>query len=185
MNIPIFKLISKTCTKSPENFSLTDSPAKIPLPSVFVHQAAKNCPTIKISKSQGTQYTSVYYKIWWLYILFEAMNAEKWRRPIFGCKVGQSVPIGMKLELDLWHCLLDVYTKFRIDILKHVEKSPKNPKRVKIIAKIPKIRFFGTKTELMPRSIQRATNVPNLKDLSWFMRPLLQKNKFDRLLDVK
>ena len=32
----------------------------------------------------------------------------------------------MKLELDLWCCLLDVYTKFRIDILKHVEKSPKN-----------------------------------------------------------
>ena len=32
----------------------------------------------------------------------------------------------MKLELDVWHYLLDVYTKFRIDISKHVEKSPEN-----------------------------------------------------------
>ena len=30
----------------------------------------------------------------------------------FGSKVGQSVVIAMKLELDLWHRLLNVYTKF-------------------------------------------------------------------------
>ena len=42
--------------------------------------------------------------------------------PIFACKVCQSVPIGMKLGLDLWY-ILDVYTKFQIDISKHVEKS--------------------------------------------------------------
>ena len=41
---------------------------------------------------------------------------------IFGCKVGQSVPIGMKL--DVWHYLLNVYTMFQIDISKHVEKKP-------------------------------------------------------------
>ena len=54
------------------------------------------------------------------------MNAEKWIWPIFGCKVGQSVPIGMKLELDVWHYLLNVYTMFQNDISKHVEKNPEN-----------------------------------------------------------
>ena len=38
----------------------------------------------------------------------------------------QSVPIDMKLELELWHYLLNVYTMFQIDISKHVEKSPEN-----------------------------------------------------------
>ena len=54
------------------------------------------------------------------------MNAEKWLWPIFGCKVGQSVPIGMKLELDVWHYLLNVYAMFQNDISKHVEKNPEN-----------------------------------------------------------
>ena len=34
-------------------------------------------------------------------MIFKAMNADKWLWPIFGCKVGQSVPIGMKLKLDV------------------------------------------------------------------------------------
>ena len=34
-------------------------------------------------------------------MIFKAMNADKWLWPIFGCKVGQGVPIGMKLELDV------------------------------------------------------------------------------------
>ena len=55
--------------------------------------------------------------------MFEAINAEKWLWPIFGCKVGQSVLIGMKLELDVWRYLLNVYTMFQIDISKHVEKK--------------------------------------------------------------
>ena len=63
------------------------------------------------------------YQVGDLYIIFEAMNEE--RIPILGCKVGQSVPIGMKLELDVWHHLLDVYIKFQIDISKHVEKPGK------------------------------------------------------------
>ena len=54
------------------------------------------------------------------------MNAEKQLWIIFGCKVGQSVPIVRKLKLDLWRHILDVYTKFQIDISKHVEKSPEN-----------------------------------------------------------
>ena len=50
------------------------------------------------------------------------MQKNDW--PIFGCKVSQSVPIGMKLELDVWHYLLNVYIMFQIDISKHVEKKP-------------------------------------------------------------
>ena len=34
----------------------------------------------------------------------------------------------MKLELDLRRRLLDVYTKFQIDIVKHVEKARKTEK---------------------------------------------------------
>ena len=34
-------------------------------------------------------------------MIFKAMNADKWLWPIIGCKVGQSVPIGMKLKLDV------------------------------------------------------------------------------------
>ena len=41
------------------------------------------------------------YQIWGLYMIFKAINADKWLWPISGCKVGQSVPIGMKLELDV------------------------------------------------------------------------------------
>ena len=54
------------------------------------------------------------------------MNADKWLWPIFGCKVGQSVQIGMKLDLDVWHHPLDVYAKFQTDISQHVQKSPEN-----------------------------------------------------------
>ena len=58
------------------------------------------------------------------------MDAEKllWH---FGCKVGQSVPIGMKLELDVWHRIINVYTKFQIDISKHVKKNRKTKKKSK------------------------------------------------------
>ena len=52
----------------------------------------------------------------------EAVNADKWLWPIFGCKVGQSVQIGMKLKLDVLHHPLDVYAKFQTDISQHVRK---------------------------------------------------------------
>ena len=53
------------------------------------------------------------------------MIKKKWVWPTFGCKLGQSDPIVMQLELDMCH-LLNVYTKFQIDISKHVEdKSEK------------------------------------------------------------
>ena len=52
----------------------------------------------------------------------------------------------MKLELDVWHYLLNVYAMFENDISKHVEKKARktsqNPKCAKKIAKIPKIWFL-------------------------------------------
>ena len=63
------------------------------------------------------------YQIGGLYIIFEAMNVEKWLWPIFGCKVGQNVQIGMKLKLDVWHHPQDVYAKFETDISQHVQKK--------------------------------------------------------------
>ena len=93
----------------------------------------------------------------------------------FGCKVGQHVLSGMKFDLDVWHCVINIYDKFQIDISNRVEKAPgKIRKCAKIITKIPNIRLL-LKTELMPRSIQWSTYVPNFKDLSWFMRPWLPK----------
>ena len=62
------------------------------------------------------------YQIWRPYIIAETINEEK----IFGCKVGRSDLIVMKPDLNVWHCLLDVYTKFQIDISKQVKKSPEN-----------------------------------------------------------
>ena len=108
------------------------------------------------------------------------MNAEKWLWLIFGCKVGLSVPIGMKLKLDMWHYLLYEYIMFQIDISKHVEKARKisqNPKRTKIINKIPKIRFLPT-TELMSRSIQQAIYLPTI------YKATIAKIEFDLFLAV-
>ena len=51
------------------------------------------------------------------------MNAENLLWTIFVCKVGQSVLIGMRLELHVWHDQLNAYTKFQTDTSKHVEKS--------------------------------------------------------------
>ena len=50
--------------------------------------------------SRHSQYKCAY-QIWGVYMIFKATNADKWLWPIFGCKVGQSVPIEMKLELDV------------------------------------------------------------------------------------
>ena len=62
------------------------------------------------------------YQIWGLYITFKAMDVDKLLWPIFGCKVSQSVQIGMKLELDVWHHPLNVYAKFQTDSSQHVQK---------------------------------------------------------------
>ena len=59
------------------------------------------------------------YQIWRI-LIYEAM---------IGCKLGQSDPIVIKLELNMSCHLLSVYTKFQIDISNHVEKSPENVDR--------------------------------------------------------
>ena len=79
----------------------------------------------------------------------------------------------MKLKFDVWRSWLHVSTKFR-NVEKSLADNFKNPKRAKISAKIPKIRFLQ-KTELMVNSVQRATYVPDLEDLFWFMRQWVQK----------
>ena len=52
------------------------------------------------------------------------MDGEKW--PIFGCKVGQTDLIVVKLLLNVWRCLPHVQIKFQIDTSKHAQKSPEN-----------------------------------------------------------
>ena len=71
----------------------------------------------KISTVQDTCDASVCTKS------VEAIHEEKLLWPIFGCKVGQSDLIVMKL--DVCRCLLDVYAKFQIDVSKHVQKAGK------------------------------------------------------------
>ena len=56
-------------------------------------------------------------------LIFVAMIAKKWVWPTFGWKLGQSDPIVIQLKLDTLCHLLNVYTKFLIDISKHVEKK--------------------------------------------------------------
>ena len=56
-------------------------------------------------------------------LIYEAMIAIKWVWPTFGYEQGQSDPIVMQLKLDMSCHLLNVYTKFQIDISKHVEEK--------------------------------------------------------------
>ena len=71
-------------------------------------------------------------------------------------------------------CINQVSNWYLKTCRKKARKTSKNSKRTKIIAKILKI-IFLQKTELKSSSIQQATCVPNFKNLSWFMRPWLQK----------
>ena len=56
-------------------------------------------------------------------MIFEALIAKKMS---FASQLGQRDPIVMKLKLDMSSHLLNAYTKFWIDIWKHVEKSLEN-----------------------------------------------------------
>ena len=103
----------------------------------------------------------------------------------FGCIVGQSVQIGMKLELDVWHHPLNVYVKFQTDISKHVQKSLEN------------FSLAGSSSNTSVFVCQRAKNCPTNTKISrdqdtqnisvctkseasiWFLRPLMQINDFD------
>ena len=91
----------------------------------------------------------------------------------------------MKLKLDLWHHLLDIYiyiysrwchksSSLRALWLTLEAKVGRvhfiYVNHTNIINQIPKIRFLRV-TIVMSRRKQRATYIPNLKDLSCFMRP--------------
>ena len=54
------------------------------------------------------------------------MYADKWTWPIFGCNVGQSIQVEMKLEFDVRHRPIDVYVKFQTDTSKYVQKKSGN-----------------------------------------------------------
>ena len=86
--------------KSPENFSLAGSSSNTPFQVFLSARGPKIAQPWRKSVRIKTQYKCVY-QIWGLYMIFKTMKADKWLWPIFGCKVGQSVPIGMKLELDV------------------------------------------------------------------------------------
>ena len=113
--------------------------------------------------STPTPPTQCVYKIWALYTIFGAMKAEKCLWPIFGCKVGQSVPIVMKLKLNLWLHLLNVYTKFQI-----------KPGKLRKIQKtqIPKIGFLKEKPGTY---VEKYTLGHPYTNFEGFMRPWLQK----------
>ena len=63
------------------------------------------------------------YQIWRIYLDLWGHDCKKWVWPTFGCKLGQSDPIVMQLKLGMPCHLLNVYTKFQIDISKHVEEK--------------------------------------------------------------
>ena len=79
-------------------------------------------------KSIGVKTLTIWVcvPIWGLYIIFKAMNADKWLWPIFGCKIGQGVQIGMKLELDVWHHPPDYMPSFKLISHNMYKKSPEN-----------------------------------------------------------
>ena len=62
-------------------------------------------------------------QIWRIYLDLWGYDCKKSVWPIFGCKLGQSDPIVMQFKLDMLCHLLNVYTKFQIDISKHVEEK--------------------------------------------------------------
>ena len=76
-------------------------------------------------KSVGVKTLTIWVFVPKPLYIFKATYADKCLWPTFGCKVGQGVQIGMKLELDVWHHPLDVYAKCQIDISKHVQKVRK------------------------------------------------------------
>ena len=69
------------------------------------------------------------YQIWRIYLDLWGHDCKKWVWPTFGCKLGQIDPIVMQLKLDMSCHLLNVFTKFQIDISKHVEEKSGKPGR--------------------------------------------------------
>ena len=120
MYIPSFKMISqniqKKARKTSKNSKRTKMIAKI-LKTIFLQK--RNLCREVCSRPP-------VYQIWRIYLDLWGHDCKKWVWPTFGCKLGQSDPFVMQLKLDMSCHLLNVYTKFQIDISKHVaEKSGK------------------------------------------------------------
>ena len=77
---------------------LAGSSARLPLPSVFVRQRAQNCPTITEIRMGQDKTLTIYVVVSNLRALYNPDAMNKCRKRIW--------PIGMKLELNLWHRLL-------------------------------------------------------------------------------
>ena len=114
---PVSNWYLKTCRKKARKTSKNPKRAKI---------IAK---ILKIIFFQKTELMSkVYsrppvYQIWRIYLDLWGHDCKKWVWPTFCCKLGQNDPIVMQLKLDMSCHLLNVYTKFQIDISKHVEEK--------------------------------------------------------------
>ena len=63
------------------------------------------------------------YQILRIYLDLWGHDCKKLVWPTFGCELGQSDPIVMQLKLGMSCHLQNVYTKFQIDISKHVEEK--------------------------------------------------------------
>ena len=87
------------------------------------HQNSKNIFLRKMNLCQEVckWLTTSMYQIWRIYL-----SAKILVWSTFGFKVDQSHSVAMKLKLDMSCHLLSIYTKFEIDISKHVEKSKEN-----------------------------------------------------------
>ena len=94
--------------------------------------------------------------------------------------IQECVPIVMKHEPEVSHCVLGVHTKFQIDISKHVEKCLENFEKSKT-CDYCKFKIFknppNSQNYIFAKKTPETSSIyePNLKDLSWFMRLWLQK----------
>ena len=74
-------------------------------------------------------------QIWRLHLNKWSQEYQNRVWPTLGCKVGQEDLIAMNLELDLWCRLLDVYSKFQVNISSNVEKKPGKLKKIQNVQK--------------------------------------------------
>ena len=118
-------------------------------------------------------------------MILKDVNADKWLWPIFGSKVGQSVPIGMKL--DVYNHLLHIYTKFEIDISQHIEKkSPENFEK----SKMRKNNRQNSKNDIFTKNgtfVEQYTAghlCTKFEEFILISEAMIAKNRFDLLLAV-
>ena len=176
--------ISKRVQKARKTFCAGWQLYKLPFPSVFVRQRAKNCPNMtKISRrGQDTHYISVYQR-WGLYIIFEAMNTEKLLWHILGCKVGQCPDWN---ETRTWcvtppsKCIYKASCRYFKTYRKIAWKTSKSQKRPKLIASITEI-IFAKKRNLCREAGHLWTK---FEGFILIYEAMIAKNEFDILLAV-